>query len=129
MADELTWRGWGDAGVALGLPKPRAAPLDDGGGPRDWRVSLAGLCGLMAAGPGDGDGDRCGRRLCDLWSGERDLGVDVHDGRPALVYVRGFVNKMEREATRRQTSDLLCLLCLGWAIGWPGSGLAGLSAG
>ena len=41
--------------------KPRAAPAEAvGGGPRDWRVSFAGLVGLtgVICGEGEGEGER-----------------------------------------------------------------------
>jgi hypothetical protein len=52
------------------MPKPVnpfAAPDDAVGGPSDWRVSLAGLLGLTGVDTGDGpgDGERCGRRVCE----------------------------------------------------------------
>ncbi len=38
--------------------KPRATPEEAvGGGPRDWRVSLAGLEGLTEPNSGEGEGD------------------------------------------------------------------------
>lgn len=59
--DELTCLGWlGGLGDASPGPKPRdPKPLElpDVGGPRDWRVSLAGLARLTG-GSGEGEGER-----------------------------------------------------------------------
>ena len=48
-------------------PNPLAAPVEVGGGPKDCRVSFAALELDMVgvAGEGEGEGDRCGRRVCD----------------------------------------------------------------
>lgn len=66
------------------MPRPEnplGAPVDAVGGPRDCRVSLAGLVGLTGVvdGDGPGDGDRWGRRVCEAMM--RSMG-DVYDDQP-----------------------------------------------
>lgn len=101
------------------MPRPEnplGAPVDAVGGPRDCRVSLAGLVGLTGVvdGDGPGDGDRWGRRVCEAMM--RSMG-DVDDDQPR-----------DRSCTwgqRQREKARGCAECAVWAewavMGWAGA--------